>query len=137
MFVHHPAPESQTRLRVLLVDADERVRESLSGLLSIGDRVAVVGSAGDPAAALALISSVHPDLVIVDPRLPEAERGAAFIDAVRAQAPGVRVLVLNWSEAIDQCVGDCHPDAIVRKTFRPSELLAAIEAACAPATPAH
>ncbi len=135
--MHDSTPDSQTRLRVLLVDADERVRESLSGLLSIGDRVTVVGSAGDPAEALALIPAAQPDLVIVDPRLPEAALGAAFIDAVRAQAPGVRVLVLNWSEVVEACVGDCHPDAIVRKTFRPSELLAAIQAACAPASPAH
>lgn len=137
MVVHDPAPDSQTRLRVLLVDADERVRESLSGLLSIGDRVVVVGSAGDPATALALIPEVQPDLVVVDPRLPEAVRGAAFIDAVRTQAPGVRVLVLNWSEVIEECVGQSHPDAIARKTFRPGELLAAIEAACGPVSPAH
>ena len=46
-----PAPDPAIRadpLRVLVVDADERVRESLTGLLAIGGRVLVVGGAGQP-----------------------------------------------------------------------------------------
>ena len=135
--MHDPAPAGQPRLRVLLVDGDERVRESLAGLLSIGGKVLVVGAAGDASSALDLAVEVEPDIVVVDPRLPEPERGVAFIDRLRELAPGVRVLVMNWSDAADECVAECAPDAFVRKTFRPSELLAAIQAACAPAPPAH
>jgi DNA-binding NarL/FixJ family response regulator len=131
--VHDPAPAGQPRLRVLLVDGDERVRESLAGLLSIGGQVLVVGAAGDAASALELAVEVGPDIVVVDPRLPEPERGVAFIDRLREVAPGVRVLVMNWSDS----VVDCSADGFVRKTFRPSELLAAIQACCTPAPPAH
>ncbi len=134
--VHDPASGEPARLRVVVVDRDERVRESLAGLLSIGDQVVVVGSAGDAAEALDLVATLRPDVVVVDPRLPEVERGVALIDSLREKASGVRVLVMNWSDVVDDCVGDCHPDGIVRKTFRPSELLAAIEAACAPVQPA-
>ena len=129
--MHDLAPGQSPRLRILVVDADERVRESLSGLLAIGDQVEVVGSAGDAAGALALIPTVRPDVVVLDPRLPEVERGVAFIDAVRRENPGVRVLVMHWSEVVEECLDDCQPDALVRKTFRPSELLAAIQAAYA------
>jgi DNA-binding NarL/FixJ family response regulator len=136
MPVHDPAPGHAPRPRILVVDADERVRESLAGLLAIGDQVEVVGSAGDAVGALALIPTARPDLIVVDPRLPEVERGVAFIDAIRREAPGVKVLVMHWSDVVEECLDDCHPDALVRKTFRPSELLAAIQAACA-APPAH
>jgi DNA-binding response OmpR family regulator len=74
---------------------------------------------------------------VIDPRLPEPERGVAFIDRLRAVAPEVRVLVLNWSDVVDDCVGQCSADAFVRKTFRPAELLAAIDAACAQTPPAN
>ena len=130
MAVHDSAPGHSPRLRILVVDADERVRESLAGLLAIGEHVEVVGSAGDAAGALALIPGVRPDVIVLDPRLPEVERGVAFIDAVRREAPGVKVLVMHWSDVVEECLDDCHPDALVRKTFRPSELLAAIQAAC-------
>lgn len=121
-----PAP-----LRVLVVDGDERVRESLTGLLSIGGKLLVVGAAGDGSTALELVAATRPDIVVVDPRLPEVERGVAFIERLRDQAPGVRVLVMNWSNVVDDSVEQCSADGVVRKTFRPSELLAAIQAACA------
>jgi DNA-binding NarL/FixJ family response regulator len=63
-------------LRVLLVDPDDRVRESLAGLLRIGQRCLVVGSAGTADAALRLAQDATPDVVVVDPRLPGVDTGA-------------------------------------------------------------
>jgi DNA-binding NarL/FixJ family response regulator len=118
-------------LRVLVVDADDRVRESLTGLLGIGQRVVVVGSAGQPGPALDLVASEAPDVVMVDPRLPEIDGGVAFIGRLRALAPDVRVLVMGWADGLES--GPIQQaDGFVRKTFRPSELIAAILAAAAP-----
>jgi len=119
-------------LRVLVVDADDRVRESLSGLLSIGDRVTVVGSAGQPVAALELALSTHPDVVIVDPRLPEVDGGLAFINQLRLTAPDVRILAMSWSDTLEHAALTGGADGFVRKTFRPTELVAAIVAAARP-----
>ncbi len=113
-----PAP-----LRVLLVDPDDRVRESLAGLLRIGQRCLVVGSAGTADAALRLAKESTPDVVVVDPRLPGVDAGAALIARIREVAPTARVLVLNWSDTADQASG---ADAYVRKTFRPHELIDAV-----------
>ncbi|MFL5777814.1 MAG: response regulator transcription factor [Chloroflexota bacterium] len=111
---------------MLVVDADERVRESLAGLLAIGERVVVVGSAGDPGPALELVAAARPDVVIVDPRLPEVDGGLAFIARVRRVAPGVRILVMSWSDALEHVARDGGADGFIRKTFRPSELINAI-----------
>jgi DNA-binding NarL/FixJ family response regulator len=112
--------------RILLVDADERVRESLVGLLVIGRRCAVVGSSGSPSVALALVHDVAADVVVVDPRLPTLAEGRAFIDRLRQTAPDVRVVVLAPSPTtIDEDLRE-RADAFVRKTFRPRELLDAI-----------
>lgn len=124
--MHDPAPDGASRLRVFVVDPDERVRESLAGLLAIGDRVVVVGAAGDPDTALELVTAAQPDVVVVDPRLPGLDRGRAFIGRVRRAAPGVCVVVLSLSETLDPGYLDCDADGFVRKTFRPSELVEAI-----------
>jgi DNA-binding NarL/FixJ family response regulator len=115
-------------LRVLVVDADERVRESLTGLLAIGGRVLVVGGAGQPGLALDLAVATHPDVVIVDPRLPDVDTGTAFIVRLRELVPDTRILAMSWAAQLENGGIDCGADGFVRKTFRPAELIAAIEA---------
>ena len=112
-------------LRVLLVDPDDRVRESLAGLLCIGHRCVVIGAAGDADGAIALAGQSEPDVIVVDPRLP-GQDGTDLISQLRTAAPKSRVLVLNWSDNADQVSG---ADAYVRKTFRPHELIDAVVAA--------
>lgn len=116
-------------LRVLVVDADERVRESLVGLLAIGRRCIVVGSASHPESALSMIAAEPPDVVVVDPRLPEVDAGRAFIVRARELAPSVRVLVMSWSDSLGHDSIISGADAFVRKTFRPRELIDAVLAA--------
>lgn len=122
-------------LRVLVVDADDRVRESLAGLLSIGGRVAVVGSVGHAGAALDLVVEARPDVVIVDPRLPEVDGGIAFISSLREIAPAVRILAMSWSDTLEHAALSGGADGFVRKTFRSNELVTAIIATSRP-TPA-
>ncbi|MGZ9159648.1 MAG: response regulator [Candidatus Limnocylindrales bacterium] len=124
-----PYPATADAIRVLVVDADDRVRESLSGLLAIGDHVKVVGSAGQAASALELVADCRPDVVIVDPRLPEVAGGISLIASLRELHPNIGVLVLCRSDAPDPALRDCGADGFLRKTFRPSELTAAIVAA--------
>jgi DNA-binding NarL/FixJ family response regulator len=132
--MHEAVRDGHAPIRVLVVDADERVRESLAGLLAIGGHVVVVGTAGDPGTALDLVSSANPDIVMLDPRLPEVDRGLGLVGSLRTAAPGVRIVVMSWSDSLDNGLASCGADAFVRKTFRPSELFAAIQAAAATAS---
>lgn len=118
--------QPERRLKVLVVDADDRVRESLAGLLAIGDRVVVVGTAGHPGRAMELVATTRPDVILVDPRLPDVDAGRALISRLREELPAVRVLAMSWSDGVEQARIDCGADGLVRKTFRPAELLAAI-----------
>jgi CheY-like chemotaxis protein len=127
--MHEPARDGHAPFRVLVVDADERVRESLAGLLAIGGHVVAVGTAGDPGTALDLVSSSNPDVVMLDARLPDVDHGIGLIRRLRADAPGVRVVVMSWSNSPEDGLATCGADGFVRKTFRPSELFAAIQAA--------
>jgi DNA-binding NarL/FixJ family response regulator len=115
-----PAP-----LRVLVVDTDDYVRESLAGLLRIGQRCVVVGAAGTVEDALRLARETAPEVVVVDPRLPGPDAASAFIARIRETAPAARILVLIWPEGAEDAVG---ADAYVRKTFRSHELIDAVVA---------
>jgi DNA-binding NarL/FixJ family response regulator len=88
------------------VDADRRVRSSLTGLLDLAEQVEVVGSAGHARAALDSCESRRPDAVIIDPRLPELPDGIALIRQLRAEHPQVRVIVMAWTPDLEALVGD-------------------------------
>jgi DNA-binding NarL/FixJ family response regulator len=98
-----PAP---ALLRLLIVDADRRVRTSLAGLLDLAEQVEVVGSAGHARAALDVCRACMPDAVVVDPRLPELPDGIAFIRGLRADQPQVRVVVVAWSPSLATILRD-------------------------------
>ena len=123
---HMSRPEP---LRIVIVDSDDLVRESLTGLLGIGPRVQVVGAAGETGHALRLIGAIQPDVVVVDPRLPELASGLDFIGQARRLAPGAAILVIGSADIVEQAAARDGIDGCVRKTFRPDDLTAAILAA--------
>ena len=128
----HPDPGQTPPLRVVVVDTDDRVRESLAGLLCIGDRLEVVGTAGQAGPALDVIIATHPDIVVIDPRLPEMDGGLSFIARLRAVAPDVRILVMSGADPTEGSDMLRAADGYVRKTFRPTDLVAAVCAAAVP-----
>lgn len=113
--------------RLLVVDADDRTRESIAGLLRIRDRFEVVGTAGHAGAAIALVREHRPDVVILDPRLPELTDGISLIKRIRAVRPGTRILALGWSPELEHDTVAAGADGFLRKTFKPAELTGAIE----------
>jgi DNA-binding NarL/FixJ family response regulator len=117
-------------IRVVLVDGDDRIRETLCGVLSIGDHVTLVGATGEPADAIDLIRDGRPDLVIVDIRISETPAGAAFIAAVHDRWPAVRILAMGIA-ATAVHVAELGADGFVRKSFRPTDMVPAILAAAA------
>jgi DNA-binding NarL/FixJ family response regulator len=65
-------------------------------------------------------------VVVIDSRLPDDECAEGFILRLRSTVPGVRVLVLNWSDAAEHVPSLAGADAYIRKTFRPHELIDAV-----------
>jgi DNA-binding NarL/FixJ family response regulator len=125
-------PGQPPPLRVVVIDADDRVRESLVGLLCIGDRLVVVGDAGQTGLAFEIVRATEPDIVVIDPRLSEVDGGLSFIHGVRTVVPRVRILLMCGSDAFEGTELMRAADGFVRKTFRPSDLVAAVIAAAVP-----
>ena len=111
------------RHRVVVVDADHRVRASLAGLLDLGEHLEVVGQAGDVGAALAICQTTRPEVVVVDPRLPDVDGGLALITVLRRRVPGIRVLVIGWAGSLEHRLLSSEADALVPKSLAPQELV--------------
>jgi DNA-binding NarL/FixJ family response regulator len=81
-------------IRVLIADDQRVVRDGLSMLVGLIDGVEVVGAASDGAEALQLAEAHHPDVVLMDLRMPGVDGIAATTD-LRERVPAARVLVLT------------------------------------------
>jgi two-component system, NarL family, response regulator LiaR len=82
------------RIRVLLVDDHQVVREGLRAFLQLQPDIEVVGEAGGGEAAVAAAAEGRPDVVLMDLVMPEGD-GIAAIRALAEAAPGARVVVLS------------------------------------------
>jgi two-component system, NarL family, response regulator DevR len=80
-------------VRVLLVDDHRVVREGLRRCLD-APGVAVIGEAATGAAAIAAAAELHPDVVVLDARLPDLPC-AHVCEALLESVPGVEVAVLS------------------------------------------
>jgi DNA-binding NarL/FixJ family response regulator len=81
-------------IRVLIADDQRVVREGLTMLVGLIDGVDVVGTAADGLEAVAGASREHPDVVLMDLRMPGME-GAEATRQIRAALPDTQVLVLT------------------------------------------
>jgi len=84
-------------IRVLIADDHPVVRSGLAGMLGVEADIDVVGEASDGEEAVALASSLRPDLVLMDLRMPRLD-GAAATARITESLPGVHVLVLTTYE---------------------------------------
>ncbi|WP_214402985.1 response regulator [Pseudonocardia lacus] len=81
-------------VRLVVVDDHPVVRDGLRGMLAGQPDLEVVGEAGDGREALAQVARLHPDVVLVDLRMPRLD-GVGTIRALTRDHPGVRALVLT------------------------------------------
>jgi DNA-binding NarL/FixJ family response regulator len=84
----------QQRLRVMIVDDHEVVRQGLVALLGRRDGFEVVAEGGSVAEAIAGARRFQPDLVVLDVRLPDGS-GIEACREIRSELPDTRVVMLT------------------------------------------
>jgi DNA-binding NarL/FixJ family response regulator len=112
-------------LRVFLVDDHAMFRAGVRA--ELGGHVEVVGEAGTVAEAISGITSLRPDVVLLDVHMPDGG-GRAVIEAVRKTNPEIRFLALSVSDAVDDVIGLIRAGArgYVTKTISPEQLADAV-----------
>ncbi len=112
-------------VRVLLVDDNPVVRMGLRSLLELDDRMEVCGEAASGTEAVALASQQHPDVVLLDVRMP----GGGGLDVLSAITRLSRVLMLTYSDepaVVSQALRGGATGYLVHGSFQSDELATAI-----------
>ena len=86
--------------RLAIVDDHELAREGLRDMLVDAPDIEVVGEAANGREALLLCSRLHPDLVLMDVRMPEMD-GLAATREIKQRYPEVSVMMVTMHENPD------------------------------------
>jgi two-component system, response regulator PdtaR len=115
-------------LKVLVVEDEALIRMDLAEMLTEEGYV-VAGEAGDGEQALELARRLHPDLVIMDIKMPKMDGITAATSIVEERiAPVVMLTAFSQRELIEQA-RDAGAMAYLVKPFARHELVPAIELA--------
>ncbi len=126
-------------ITILLVDDQPTMRSGLRMRLELEPDMAIIGEAGDGAAALALARETRPQVVIMDIEMPIMD-GIAATAALRTAVPESAVVVhsLHDDPATQARAHAAGAVAFVGKHRLEAPLLAAIrQAGNPPKAPAH
>ncbi|MCL1842060.1 MAG: response regulator transcription factor [Propionibacteriaceae bacterium] len=114
-------------MQILVVDDDQAVRDSLARSLQYNGYEII--TAEDGLAALAKLSSVRPDAVIMDVMMPRLD-GLETTRMLRQNGNDVPIMILTARDAVDDRVDglDAGADDYMVKPFALDELLARLRA---------
>ena len=122
-------------IRVIIADDQELVRAGFAMVIGSQPDMEVVGQAPDGAQAVALAESLHPDVVLMDVRMPGMD-GIEVLKRTREAGKRLPIIMLTAkSEVSDKVEGlDAGANDYLTKPFAAKELLARIRAMTRAAT---
>lgn len=85
-------------IRVVLADDHVFVRDGIKSLLENEANIEVVGEATDGLEALKMVETTHPDLLILDIRMPNLT-GIEVVEKLRSQNNLVKIVMLSMHES--------------------------------------
>ena len=126
-------------LRVVVVDDEPLARTGVADLVRRDPELTVVAECADGAAAVEAIERLHPDLVLLDVQLPDAN-GFDILAKMR-QHPVLRLMpvIMLTAEATREAVLkglQGGADGYVTKPFEPDMLISAVKAVLGLSAPA-
>ncbi len=116
------------KIRVLLAEDHQLVRDGLKWRLAIEDNIDVVGEAADGHAVIGQLKSLTPDLLLLDLGLPGIS-GEELVTIARTMFPQLKILVLTGNiqaDAIARTLA-AGANAYITKQDNYSELIKGIE----------
>ena len=124
----------QYKIRVLLADDHDVVRNGLARLLQMQPDIEVISQASDGQMAVDQVLQLRPDVVIMDVSMPRLS-GMEATRRITAQLPGIRVIGLSMHGHDDVAAAMTAAGAVayLAKTSPPESLIAAIRSCAHPA----
>jgi NarL family two-component system response regulator LiaR len=117
------------KIRVLIVDDHQVVRQGLRTFLELHSDLVVVGEAGDGQAAVEMVRQLQPDIVLMDLVMPVLD-GIAATRQVKALGGRTQVIALTSFTEDDKVIPAIQAGAssYLLKDVSPKELVEAIRA---------
>jgi len=114
-------------IRVLLVDDQSLLRMGFRMILDAEPDIEVVGEAADGATGVSMTSALHPDVVLMDVRMPGMD-GIQATAAIAAAAPASKVLILTTFDLDEYVFAGLKAGAsgFLLKDAPPAQLMTAI-----------
>jgi DNA-binding NarL/FixJ family response regulator len=114
-------------IRVFLADDQDLVRDGLAMIVSAHDDLAVVGQAGDGAAAVDGVRRTSPDVVLMDVRMPVLD-GISAAERILSYPGAPRVLMLTTFDVDEHAFAALRAGAsgFLLKSARGEEVVRAI-----------
>jgi DNA-binding NarL/FixJ family response regulator len=116
------------KIKVMIVDDHEVVREGLKQLLEIGDGLEVIAQASSGLKCLEMLEKVSPDLIFMDVRMPGIS-GIETTRLVHQKYPAIKIIMLTIYED-DQYVTEAiqaGAQAYVLKKVQREELVKIVQ----------
>lgn len=117
-------------IRVVLVDDHAVVRQGLRFLLEQQSDIEVVGEGKDGAQGVGIVTSLLPDVVLLDLLMPKMD-GLTAVREMKRTTPSTQIIILTSFYEDDQVFGAIKAGAIsyLLKDASPEELVEAVRAA--------
>jgi DNA-binding NarL/FixJ family response regulator len=117
-----PAP-----VRIVIADANQLYRKTLSGILHSKPNLHVVAGVEDGLAAIQAVEKHKPDVVVLDIGLPVIG-GLDATWVIKSKFPDVRVIVLSLHDLESISISACKTGACwcLNKECTPNEIIQAI-----------
>src|SRR6266550_5846906 len=87
----------QDRVRVMVVDDSPTTRTMLREALALDGGIEVVGEANGGKEAILNADALHPDVVLLDVRMPEGD-GVQAARYIASHHPRTKIVALTWSD---------------------------------------
>ena len=116
---------------VAVVDDQSLIRQAVVDILADQDEITVVGQGATGREAVALASELHPDVIVMDIRMPELDGISATAEiCARAELAQTKVLILTTFEEDENLVAALRAGAsgFVGKGAEPDDIVRAVRA---------
>ncbi|MFZ3590474.1 response regulator transcription factor [Bacillus sp. DJP31] len=116
------------KIKLLLVDDQELIRESLAFIINTDEDIEVVGLAENGQRAIELVEKLQPTIVLMDIQMPLLN-GIEATRVIKQEWPNVKIIILTTFQEVEHVIEALNlgAEGYLLKAIHPKELISGIK----------